>query len=184
MTRIVSICGIVLFSGEGVLRLVDAAGAKQVPVNGYLEPATVAIDRVSKAMIMLGINCGFGNMDEASSAIDVRSPGCNEFPRLRTEMPCAVPVRLLARGMVRVRATLRTQSPRIVDGLRAVRLAKRIEPADRSLTPDGRPWVRAKFDGCDRLATDEKLVKALPEFLIVPSRTSDAPCARDSRGPA
>ena len=51
-------------------------------------------DTVLKAMILLGINCGFGNTDVASlpqSSVDLESRWC-DFPRSKTEVNRRVPL--------------------------------------------------------------------------------------------
>jgi integrase len=105
-----------LFERDEVLRLLDAA------------------DVQLKAMILLGVNCGFGNTDVASlpqSAVGLET-GWVEFPRPKTEIPRRVPL-----------------WPETLDAIKAA-LAIRPAPADPSarglcfLTRLGRPWVRVK----------------------------------------
>jgi len=53
-----------------------------------------AADPVMQAMVLLGVNCGFGNTDVAShprSAIDLER-GWVEFPRPKTEINRRVPL--------------------------------------------------------------------------------------------
>lgn len=93
-----------------------------------LEAADVHI----RAMVYLGINCGFGNSDVASlpqSALDLEA-GWITFPRVKTEIPRRIPL-----------------WPETIQALRES-LANRPEPIQRAdsglcfLTRLGRPWVR------------------------------------------
>ena len=105
-----------LFEREEVLSLLNAA------------------DVQLKAMILLGVNCGFGNTDVASlpqKAVNLER-GWVTFPRPKTEIPRRIPL---------WRET--------IDALKAA-IAIRPAPADASgrglcfLTRQGRPWVRVK----------------------------------------
>jgi integrase len=105
-----------LFTAEEVRRLLDTA------------------DVQLQAMILLGVNCGFGNTDVASlprSAVDLET-GWVSFPRPKTEIPRRAPL-----------------WAETVDALKAV-VAVRPDPVDSStkglcfLTRQGRPWVRVK----------------------------------------
>jgi integrase len=108
--------GAKLFERDEVLRLLGAA------------------DVHLKAMILLGINCGFGNTDVASlpqSALDLKT-GWVEFPRPKTAIRRRCPL-----------------WPETIAALKAA-LAVRPAPDDPAanglvfLTRLGRPWVRVK----------------------------------------
>jgi len=113
-------------------------------------------DPTMRAMILLGINCGFGNNDVArlpQSRVDL-DKGWVDFPRPRTKIPRRV---LLW--------------PETIEALR-VAIARRPRPVDGSgrglcfLTKQGRPWVRVNQrtvieDGKEKL-------KIVPIDALVP----------------
>jgi integrase len=124
-----------LFDRDEILRLLDAVDGKPVAVTGRGKPVTLSPDPVPKAMILLGINCGFGNTDVASlpqSAVDLKTRWI-EFPRPKTEIRRRIPL-----------------WPETVDALKKA-LAIRPAPANPAddhlcfLTRQGRPWVRVKL---------------------------------------
>lgn len=89
-------------------------------------------DPQMRAMVLLGINCGFGNTDVASlpqSAVDLDA-GWIEFPRPKTEIPRRIPL-----------------WPETVEALREA-IAHRPKPKDPDdedlcfITREGNPWVR------------------------------------------
>ncbi|MGA2618269.1 MAG: tyrosine-type recombinase/integrase [Thermoguttaceae bacterium] len=97
-----------------------------------------------KAMILLGINCGFGNTDVANLRIknlDLKDGWCN-YPRPKTGIPRRCPL-----------------WPETVKAIRAARKA-RSEPQDRAdadlvfLTPNGQRWVWTRGNIADIDATD------------------------------
>ena len=99
-------------------------------INGILEEA----GPVMRGMILLGINCGFGNSDVANlpqSAVDLEK-GWVTFPRPKTEVPRRVPL-----------------WPETVEALKLA-IEKRPGPANKKdaslvfLTVRGLPWVRMK----------------------------------------
>ena len=104
-----------LFAREEILRFLDSA------------------DTQLRAMILLGINCGFGNSDVASlpeKAVDLNS-GWVEFPRPKTEIPRRIPLWKETTEAVRKWIEERPNKNR--------------EPEARGLlffTQRGRPWVR------------------------------------------
>jgi integrase len=93
-----------------------------------------AADLQLKAMILLGVNCGFGNTDVASlplAAVNLENGWVN-FPRPKTEIPRRVPL-----------------WPETVAAIKAW-LAVRADPKDAAykglifLTRLGQPWVRVR----------------------------------------
>jgi len=96
-----------------------------------------------KAMILLGINAGFGNRDVATlpvSALDLDA-GWLEHPRPKTGVDRRCPL-----------------WPETVDALRAV-IANRREPKDPAdadlvfLTQNGKPWIRLTHTDPDKINT-------------------------------
>jgi len=123
-----------LFEREEVFRILDA----------------LAGNPIRRAMVLLGINCGFGNTDIASlpqSAVNLETAWI-DFPRVKTEIPRRVPLWV-----------------ETVDALREA-IALRPAPFDADgrglcfLTRDGRPWVRVKqkeeTTGNETETTEEK----------------------------
>lgn len=120
-----------LFEADELRRILDALDGKPAAVEGEDEPLTLTADPMLKAMILLGVNSGFGNTDIASlpqSAIDWS--GWIEFPRTKTEIPRRVPL-----------------WPETVEALRKA-IDIRPEPKDRAdadlcfITVQGNRWVR------------------------------------------
>lgn len=100
--------------------------------TGKPKEVTRPADPTLKAMLLLGVNCGFGNTDCASlplSAVDLDA-GWIDFPRPKTEINRRVPL-----------------WPETVKALRTA-IAARPAPKDKAdaglcfLTQHGRPWVR------------------------------------------
>lgn len=119
-----------LFEAHELRTILDALDGKPIDVDG--EQVTLASDPAMKAMLLLGINGGFGNTDVASlpqSAVDL-ADGWLEFPRPKTEVERRIPL-----------------WPETVDALRAA-IDCRPAAKDRAddglcfLTATGRPWVR------------------------------------------
>jgi integrase len=120
-------------SAKAIRRDRNAAGPKlfeRAELRRILDAADVQL----KAMVLLGVNCGFGNTDVASlpqSAVDLETGWVN-FPRPKTEIPRRVPL-----------------WPETIAALREA-LANRPAPADPSakelcfLTRQGRVWVRVE----------------------------------------
>lgn len=122
-------------------RLLDALEGKEVPtgqVNGAGEPETAKLDPDPqlRAMILLGLNCGFGNGDCASLPLGAVEFGAGfiVFPRPKTGIPRRCPL-----------------WPETVEALRAV-VAARPAPKGFSdcglvfLTYRGTAWVRVGKD--------------------------------------
>jgi integrase len=114
-------------------------------IRMMLAAATVPL----KAMILLGINCGFGNTDVANLRVkhlDLKGGWCN-YPRPKTGIPRRCPL-----------------WPETVKAIRAA-IRARPEPQDRAdgdlifLTPNGQRWVWSRGNIADIGATDiESLV--------------------------
>jgi len=80
-----------MFEADELQRILDALDGK--PVVGD-ESKSLKADPVLKAMVLLGVNCGFGNSDIASlpiAAVDFKA-GWVDFPRVKTEIPRRVPL--------------------------------------------------------------------------------------------
>ncbi len=119
--------------------MVDALDGKPVAIEGEDEPVTLRPDPVMKAMLLLGVNCGFGNTDCASlpqSAVDLEK-GWIDFPRPKTEIHRRIPL-----------------WPETVAALHEA-IAVRPSPAGREyaglafLTRTGVPWVRVQQHSTD-----------------------------------
>jgi integrase len=120
-------------SAKALRRDRNAAGPKLFEREEVLR-LYAAADVHLKAMILLGVNCGFGNTDVASlptSAVNLETGWVN-FPRPKTEIPRRIP--LWAETIPALKEAL----------------ASRPAPADASvsglcfLTRQGRAWVRVK----------------------------------------
>jgi integrase len=126
--------GAKLFERREVIAILDALDGKPVHVQGLEEPVQVPPAPTMKSMVLLGLNCGFGNSDCANlplSAFDQKAGWVN-FPRPKTEIPRRIP--------------LWSETIAALSEL----LANRPDPADAPasklvfLTRQGRPWVRVK----------------------------------------
>ncbi|MBX3440086.1 MAG: tyrosine-type recombinase/integrase [Planctomycetaceae bacterium] len=115
-----------------------------------------AADPVLKAMILLGVNCGFGNTDIASLTIDAvdLDAGWVDFPRPKTAIERRIPL-----------------WPETVKRLR-VALAQRPEPAHEQdgdlcfLTGTGRRWVRSQTKrGSDSIVIVDPLSQRFTRLL-------------------
>lgn len=123
-----------MFEADELRRVLDALDGKPVAVKGKDDPVTLTGSAVLKAMVLLGINCGFGNTDVATlpqSAL-VLDRGWISFPRPKTQVSRVVPL-----------------WPETVEALRAaiaVRPAPN-DPADADLcfiTAQGNRFVRVQ----------------------------------------
>jgi len=128
-----------MFEANELQLMLNALGGKKVTLARVDEetgkPAEVSLKRdpIMRAMLLLAVNCGFGNTDVASlpqSAIDLEA-GWVDFPRPKTEVRRRIPL-----------------WPETVEALREA-IAKRPENAanrhDGSLcflTVQGNRWVR------------------------------------------
>lgn len=122
-----------IFTREEVLQILDYLAGKPVVVDG--ETISGNADVVMTAMVLLALNCGFGNTDVATlpqSAIDWKT-GFLDFPRVKTEIPRRIPLwsRTLdaLREAIKVRPTARNAE----DGRLCFLTAKRRYP-----------WVRVR----------------------------------------
>jgi integrase len=123
-----------VFSAGEVNRILDALDGKPIAIEGKDEPVTLTPDPALKAMVLLGLNCGFGNTDVATlpqTGLDFKA-GWVDFPRPKT--------------WIHRRVAL---WPETLEALR-VAIAGRPEPKDQAdaglifLTRQGRPWVRVQ----------------------------------------
>lgn len=105
-----------------------------------------AADVQLKAMILLGVNCGFGNTDVASlpiSAVDLETGWIN-FPRPKTQIDRRAPL-----------------WPETIAALKTA-LAVRIDATDPAasglcfVTRTGRPWVRIQEKATDERPEEDK----------------------------
>lgn len=119
-----------LFEAGEVRQILDTLDGKPVEVDG--ETLQFKPDPVMKAMVLLGVNAGFGNTDVSTlpqSAVDLDG-GWIDFPRQKTEEDRRVPL-----------------WPETVKALRAA-LAVRPTPKNRAdaglcfVTVQGNRWVR------------------------------------------
>lgn len=120
-----------LFEAHELRKILDALDGRR-DITGHSEQLMLKADPVMKAMVLLGVNCGFGNTDVASlpqSAVNF-SEGWIDFPRPKTEIPRRVPL-----------------WKETTDALRDA-IAQRPKPNDRAdddlcfLTTQGNRWVR------------------------------------------
>lgn len=123
-----------LFEREEILRLLAVTEGKPDPESEEDDSQAGKPNPVMRAMILLGINCGYGNTDVANlpqKAVDF-DEGWIEFPRPKTEIRRRNPL-----------------WPETITALKAA-IAIRPKPADATgrglcfLTRCGRPWVRVK----------------------------------------
>jgi len=148
------------------LRRYRNEGGEKLFTKDEVERILAKCDAPLRAMILLGLNCGFGNTDVASlpqSAVDLEG-GWVDFPRPKTEINRRVPL-----------------WPETINALKAA-IAKRPEPADKAdddlcfLTRQGRPWVRvtakkkksndeAENNGPELLVPDDALAKKFSAML-------------------
>lgn len=83
-----------MFTREEILRMLDALEGKPVAVEGEAKPVRITPFPAVRAMVLLGVNAGFGNTDVASlkkSAVNLKS-GWITFPRPKTEVDRRIPL--------------------------------------------------------------------------------------------
>jgi integrase len=120
----------------------SAAGPKMISAADVWKLVEAA-DSPMDAMILLGVNCGFGQADisELPRAALARRPGWVDFPRPKTGIGRRCPL-----------------WPETVEALKVATLARpdATDPADNGLafiTRFGRPWVRYVDKGSERRGT-------------------------------
>ncbi|WP_010583089.1 tyrosine-type recombinase/integrase [Schlesneria paludicola] len=83
-----------LFSREEVLLILAALDGHPIVIEGKSKPVTWPRSSVMRAMVLLGLNGGFGNTDCASlpqTAVDLKT-GWLEFPRPKTAIKRRIPL--------------------------------------------------------------------------------------------
>ncbi len=83
-----------MFSREELLMILTALEGKSVDVEGKVESVTWPASATMRAMVLLGLNAGFGNTDCANlpqSAINLKS-GWVTFPRPKTAIQRRIPL--------------------------------------------------------------------------------------------
>jgi integrase len=123
-----------MFEATELRRILDAMNGRPIEVQGKDKPVIRKADPVLKAMVLLGLNCGFGNTDVSTlplSALDL-DKGWVDFPRPKTEIERRIPL-----------------WPETVEAIRAA-IAARRTPAGREysdlcfVTRSGMPFVRVQ----------------------------------------
>lgn len=83
-----------MFEAHELRTILDALDGQPITVEGQDKPVVQDADPVLKAMVLLGLNCGFGNTDCATlpqSAVDLKT-GWIEHPRPKTEIDRRIPL--------------------------------------------------------------------------------------------
>ncbi len=143
-----------IFTRDECLRILNALEGKSVTVTGVAKPLQPKADPAMRAMVLLGLNCGFGNTDVASlpqSAVDLDS-GWIEFPRPKTEIHRRIPLWQETREAL---AAAIEKRPKVAD------------PASDHLcflTRQGRPWVRVKPKRKEE--SDESIENVGPDVTV------------------
>lgn len=147
---------------KSVLRKHRAANGNRIleaaAIRALLDVASVPM----RAMILLGVNCGFGNSDCATlavEAVDLNGSWIN-FPRPKNGIPRRCPL-----------------WPETVNALRAT-IAKRPEPKDKAdgglvfVTEWGHRWVRASVtttaDGKMKSKKNDSIIQEFDKLLMRP----------------
>lgn len=89
-----NVAGPRLFERAELLAILDALNGKPIAIEGQDEPVKVPKSATMKAMVLLGLNCAFGNTDVSSlprSAVDLAS-GWIKFPRPKTGIQRKIPL--------------------------------------------------------------------------------------------
>lgn len=146
--------GLRMFEAAELRTILDALDGKPIKLKSARKPVTLAADPTLKAMVLLAINCGFGQSDVASlpmPAVDLKKASV-EFPRPKTGVERRCPL-----------------WPETVAALRpiiAARPAPR-DPADEGLlflTATGRRWVRTVRTG-EKFTPIDEVAEAFAEVL-------------------
>lgn len=83
-----------MFEADELRTILDAIDGTPIDIDGKDEPVTRRPDPVLKAMVLLGLNCGFGNTDVSTltqSALDLEN-GWIDFPRPKTAIDRRIPL--------------------------------------------------------------------------------------------
>lgn len=89
-----NVAGERLFERDQLLKILDALDGKPITVEGKDKPVKSPASAAMRAMVLLGLNAGFGNTDVATlprSAVNLDS-GWIMFPRLKTAIQRRVPI--------------------------------------------------------------------------------------------
>ncbi len=146
-----------LFERHELLTILDALDGKPIEVEGEEKPVKLTADPALTAMVLLGVNAGFGNTDCASlpqSAVDLAG-GWIEFPRPKTEIERRIPL-----------------WPETVAALMEA-IEHRVKAKNRGdeelcfLTKQGNPWVRVqqKADDSGKLVPIDALSQRFANLL-------------------
>ena len=152
-----------MFEADELSQMLDALAGNTVTLDRIEEetgkPVEVTLKRdpIMRAMLLLAVNCGFGNTDVASlpqSAVDLES-GWVDFPRPKTEVHRRCPL-----------------WPETVTALREA-IEKRPDTASKAddglcfLTVQGRPWVRvqASKKNPDKMTSLDALAQRFAKLL-------------------
>ena len=134
-----NVAGERLFERDQLLKILDALDGKPITVEGQDKPVTSPASAAMKAMVLLGLNAGFGNTDVATlpqSAVNLDS-GWIMFPRLKTAIQRRVPL-----------------WPETIDALRKA-ITERPQPKDDAdadlcfITNQGTRFVRMQPSGTE-----------------------------------
>jgi integrase len=149
-----------MFEAAEIRLLLDGLAGKEVTVKG--EKVTLPPSAALRAMVLLGVNCGFGQSDCSSlprSILDLDNGWCN-FPRVKTYVPRRCP--LWPETVAAIRDWL------------AVRPAAK-DSADAKLlflTCFGSRWVKLNASGSSDDAVGKEFAKVLVALGLKRSRRS------------
>ncbi len=132
-----------IFTREEALKILDYLEGKHVAVPGESKKVAAKPDPVMHAMVLLGLNCGFGNTDCASlpqKAVDLEG-GWIDFPRPKTEIPRRIPLWPETTAALEEAIKIRPRARNATDGRLCFLTAKQRHP-----------WVRVK----QKVATREE----------------------------
>ncbi|REJ82666.1 MAG: hypothetical protein DWQ29_12830 [Planctomycetota bacterium] len=146
-----------LFERHELLTILSALDGKPIKLEGEEKPVKLTADPALTAMVLLGVNAGFGNTDCASlpqSAVDLAG-GWIEFPRPKTEIERRIPL-----------------WPETVAALMEA-IEHRVKAKNRGdeelcfLTKQGNPWVRVqqKADDSGKLVPIDALSQRFANLL-------------------
>ncbi len=124
--------GVKLFDRHELRTILDALAGKAIKFDD--DEVILNTSSGLRAMVLLGINCGFGNTDVASlprTAVNLNT-GWIDFPRPKTGVPRRIPIWPETADALREAADVRADA---------------FDPEDDKLwflTAQGRPWVRIR----------------------------------------